>query len=1100
MLARGAACDTCRARKVKCDASRPFCTPCLKSARGNPTVAQDKCRYEGTSVAAAREAAAAAREAAGANGAKRKRKSAAASGGGGGGGGGSQDGLAGEAKRSRVSSAGSGTSAAMHGVTQGEYAGVPAWAHQPPTAQAHLPTAPAPYAAPPHPHQHLQQQHQQQAYSPSVLTNLAASHPSAPPLGYPPPPTSTQPLEYRPPAIPAPPSSYVEPSSASTTASASIAHDGAPVTGPPPPLAPASSPAPDTVPRERVVDLEDRIAELERALRAAAAAPPPLPPAHQQQPQQQASTSWYNGPSAPLAHTRSPSFPYASYLPPPSSSGGVAASYLGGGGASPYSTSFPPPLSSTGVGGLGGAGAGYGMGGGGSPSIGGIGASSFLSSENRTGAASPLGFLAPIGGGGGVGGSPRSMAGLGRSDPSRRSLSALSAAAVTAGLRDDAPFGGGVSSWAAASPLSSLRGTGGGGDVLLGASPRAMVSSLRGTAPMQQQQGHGLAQSQGQGQTPGSSTGEGGASAGAGSGGSSTSGTTPAGGPSPSSVVDKANMSASSLTMDAAAAAGHAAADDGAFELDEFALTPELYALLHPAYPPSLPPIATLHHLVSTFFLRASVPATMLSRAGILTSLAYGPADPRWPDEALLHAMCAYGALYVSTASLSEGFGGGGGAGGGGAGGVGGGALGLELGGEGYVKGRRSAYWEREADKSPREYHYRLAKDSIQSSLQSGKGRRKMLQVVQATVLTCYVAYQSAQFTDLWIFAGLATRLCTPLGLNHLDPWDFANGRCGPEKEDWGVRVRFVERQDLLETPRTVEEHWERATTWWMAFAVDRFASASTDWSTSIDEQDITTHLPCISPYPHPSLEIDLATGLIPSLSIMSHSFLEDTSAPTGSLGLYVKACVLLGRVVNYLQRLPRTKCVKRGAACSAVKAHNKSLPGFIELDVALSRFKESVGPRLYDAVGDGIDGFLVSAYCIPHAATILLHESFTDRYVREPTSSLSRCQTAATCIVNAMHVLYGSSHDLAGGDPFQPVCWSIAGRALVRDFATRRLWGDLDEAEVSKGLAEDCLQFHEVCQKGGSGIAGALAQTLQRHLDNPDMLLPMDGPYPRGS
>ncbi|GAA5890830.1 hypothetical protein JCM8208_003067 [Rhodotorula glutinis] len=1068
MLARGAACDTCRARKVKCDASRPFCSPCLKSARGNPAVAQDKCRYEGTSVAAAREAAAAAREAAGASGAgaKRKRKSAAASGGPGGG---SQDSADGEAKRSRMSSAGSGTTAAMHGATQGEYAGVPAWAHQAPTAQAHLSAAPAPYAAPPHP-----QQQQQQAYAPSVLTN----HPTAPPLGYPPPPTSTQPLEYRPPAIPAPPSSYAEPSSASTTASASIAHDGAPVAAPPPP---PPAPAPDSVPRERVVDLEDRIAELERALRAAAAAPPP--PLHaaqqqqQQQPQPQPSASWYNGPSAPLAHTRSPSFPYASYLPPPS-----------GGGGSPYSMSFPPPLSSTGVGGLGG-GVGAGYGGVGSPSIGGIGASSFLASENRTGAASPLGFLAPIGGGGG--GSPRSMAGLGRGDPSRRSLSALSAAAVTAGLRDDAPFGGGVSSWAAASPLSSLRGT---GDVLLGASPRAMVSSLRGTAPVQQQ-AHGLAQ--GQGQTPTSSTGEGGASAGAGSGGSSTSGTTPAGGPSPSTTEGKPNFSsASSLTMDAAGTAGLAAADDGAFELDEFALTPELYALLHPAYPPSLPPIATLHHLVSTFFLRASVPATMLSRAGILTSLAYGPADPRWPDEALLHAMCAYGALYVSTASLSEGFGGGATGNGGG----GGGALGLELGGEGYVKGRRSGYWERDGAKSPREYHYSCAKASIQSSLQAGKGRRKMLQVVQATVLTCYVAYQSAQFTDLWIFAGLATRLCTPLGLNHLDPWDFANGRCGPEKEDWGVRVRFVERQDLLETPRTVEEHWERATTWWMAFAVDRFASASTDWSTSIDEQDITTHLPCISPYPHPSLEIDPTTGLIPSLSIMSPSFLDDTSAPTGSLGLYVKACVLLGRVVNYLQRLPRTKCVKRGAACSAVKAHNKALPAFIELDVALSRFKESVGPRLYDAVGDGIDGFLVSAYCIPHAATILLHESFTDRYVRDPTSSLSRCLSAAKCVVNAMHVLYNGSHDLAGGDPFQPVCWSIAGRALVRDYATRRLWGDHDDAEVSKGLAENCLQFHEVCQKGGSGIAGALAQTLQRHLDNPDMLLPMDGPYPRGS
>ncbi|PRQ71239.1 hypothetical protein AAT19DRAFT_10097 [Rhodotorula toruloides] len=51
MLARGAACDTCRARKVKCDASRPFCTPCLKSSRGDSALALTKCKYEGTRVA-----------------------------------------------------------------------------------------------------------------------------------------------------------------------------------------------------------------------------------------------------------------------------------------------------------------------------------------------------------------------------------------------------------------------------------------------------------------------------------------------------------------------------------------------------------------------------------------------------------------------------------------------------------------------------------------------------------------------------------------------------------------------------------------------------------------------------------------------------------------------------------------------------------------------------------------------------------------------------------------------------------------------------------------------------------------------------------------
>ncbi|GAA6049853.1 hypothetical protein JCM3770_004216 [Rhodotorula araucariae] len=1008
MLARGAACDTCRARKVKCDASRPFCTPCLKSARGDTTVAQHKCRYEGTSVAAAREAAAAAREAAGATGVKRKRKSAAAtpSAGVSAGFSSQDDESDAQHKRGRTDSVGPG----VH-VTQGEYPPVPAWAQQQQQQQQQplLPVAAAAaYAA-------VQQHSQQQAYAP-------------PPL--PPPPQQQQQQQQ----MSNPLGAY---SGQATQRSAY---------GPPPPPPPAfydpEPAAAETVPREMVQGLEGRIAELERALQHAAAGGGVPSSQAQAQAQPQAQSPWYAAAQAGDApHTRSPSFPYTSYAgahgPSPFGTG------VSAGIASPYGSGLPPPLSSHA------AASAYGSGGGGAASPG-FGNAAFAAHFPP-----PMSLL------------PAIAAHSPRGDPSRRSLSALSAAAANAGLMDEAPTpgagAGAATSWAAASPLSSLRGT-----ADLAGSPRPLLSSLRGTAPP-------LAPAPVPAPVPVSATAPartpGGSSSadapGSGSASGSTSGTTP--GEAGGGGIKRA-----------------AAAGGGAYELDELALTPELYALLHPQYPATLPPIAQLHHLVSTFFTRASVPATMLSRAGILTSLAYGPADPRWPDEALLHAMCAYGAMFVSPSSLA------------GADPTAGAgdepaALGLEL-DAAAARARRPAYWEHDGQASPREYHYRCAKRSIECALQGrGAGRRKMLQVVQATVLTCYVAYQNAHFPDLWLYAGIATRLCTPLGLNHLDPWDFANGRCGPEGEDWGVRVRFVERQELLVPPRTVDEHWERATTWWMAFAVDRFASASTDWSTSIDEKDVSTHLPCISPYPLPALEIDTALGLVPSLSITSPTFLDDTSAPIGSLGLYIKATVLLGRVVNYLQRLPRTKCVQQGESCSKVKVLAKSRPEFVELDVALSRFKENVGPRLYDAVGDGIDGFLISAYCIPHVATILLHEGFTDRYVRDATSSLSRCLSAAKCVVNAMHVLYGSSYDLGGNDPFLPFCWSVTGRALVRDYATRRLWGDDDDAAQAKALAESCLQFHEMCRKNGSGIAETLQKTLQRHLENPDTLLPLD-------
>lgn len=181
-----------------------------------------------------------------------------------------------------------------------------------------------------------------------------------------------------------------------------------------------------------------------------------------------------------------------------------------------------------------------------------------------------------------------------------------------------------------------------------------------------------------------------------------------------------------------APSAADAAAESASYLLDEFSLTPELYQILHPQYPLSLPPLSTLHHLLTTFFLRATIPSTMLSRAKILQSLVYGPADARWPEEALLHAMCAYAASFVSPDSLagphahqdpialSSSY----------LGGFDGGLSGAGL------NARRSAYWEVDGDRNPREYHYRHAKRCILEATggtgmpgyQSSK-RRNLLQV-----------------------------------------------------------------------------------------------------------------------------------------------------------------------------------------------------------------------------------------------------------------------------------------------------------------------------------------------------------------------------------
>lgn len=204
----------------------------------------------------------------------------------------------------------------------------------------------------------------------------------------------------------------------------------------------------------------------------------------------------------------------------------------------------------------------------------------------------------------------------------------------------------------------------------------------------------------------------------------------------------------------------------------------------------------------------------MLSKAKLLFHLSLSPNDSRWPDEALLHAICAYGCMYVSDESLGGGEYGG---------------LGLNSSGGGL--GMRMRYWEVEGDQTARDYHYKKAKVAIEEALSLTRGNkvgRNLFQVLQAVVLVCYVAYLSAQFTDLWLLAGTATRLIAPLGLNHLEPWDFDRNRSGPAYQDWGIRVRKTERNELLGPVKSLAEHWERSVTFWLAFAVDRFASANT--------------------------------------------------------------------------------------------------------------------------------------------------------------------------------------------------------------------------------------------------------------------------------
>ncbi|GAA5875603.1 hypothetical protein JCM16303_000680 [Sporobolomyces ruberrimus] len=1052
MLARGAACDTCRARKVKCDALRPHCSPCLKSARGNLVVAGEKCAYEGTSVAIATANRAAEIQKNG--GVKRKKRQPK---------GtlgikedeGNEGGPARKRKKKVMSDeedqdqeddSREGSRSVMDDEEgdmvprdmsgeRGQGQGQPP-ARYPVTQLPSVFMDPQHYrpepAAPPRPPAGYDQSHQHYA---------RPREPSAPNASW----QTTRPLE---PPYP---------------------HAASRFTLPPQPNSdrypthkPIEPPGETEGEKEQ---LAGRVAELERQLRfqgdPQAEAPPRATVPSAPGPPLPNSNAYGSSYASPAPGARSPSFPYgnySSYAPPTPGYGSYGSTYLN----SPSSSSFPPAPSNP------------------------------LAYSNSSNSQYPPIQLPPPNSSTPQYGSnpplPLPVSNLQGFDPSRRrSLSTLSAIAGAVGMEEYPPLAGSganspMSTWSShhlhgqdsysggyrfstSSPVSSTRH--------LGTEPQAFALTTNTSSPGRSHWNTTTSSLRTEmtsfDQPPSSNADD----------------SAPASRiPSPPTAASSSNHSASNSTSPSTALPTSVKTSpsdpNNSTYFEPFDLGPSGFPLIDLSYPPSLPPLSVLHHLVSTFFKRAAVPATMLSKAKLFFTLSLSPTDPRWPDEALLHSICAYGCMFVSEESLGGGEYGG---------------LGFDSTVEGST-GLRLRYWELEGDQSAKDYHYRKAKMAIEEALSLTRAvnpTRNLFQVLQAVVLVCYVAYSSAQFSDLWLLAGTATRLIAPLGLNHLEPWDFDRNRSGPPYQDWGIRVRKTERTELLGPVKNLSEHWERSCTFWLAFAVDRFASANTDWTTSIDEKDISTHLPCIATRPMPGLSIDPRLCHIPSLYLASPDFLQDTSAPIGSLGLYIKATIILGRVVNFTQRFPRYLAIPMGETCSSIKRDIKAGADFIELDVAISKFKASHSANFFDNAGSTIDGFLASAYVIPHVATILLHETLTDRYDRTPSSSIQRCLVAAKCIINSTYVLYQSSYDLGGVDPFLPFCWSVAGRALVRDYTTRKSWGETEEAESAKQLAEHCLSFTQHCAKSGSKIAQRLTETLKGHLENPESLLPLD-------
>ena len=465
-----------------------------------------------------------------------------------------------------------------------------------------------------------------------------------------------------------------------------------------------------------------------------------------------------------------------------------------------------------------------------------------------------------------------------------------------------------------------------------------------------------------------------------------------------------------------------------------------LLQLFYPGWDSTLPSPALVSKLVDVYFSRPHVASGMINQPRFLASLALPPTHALFPPSCLLHAMLATASRFVSDDAF---------------------ALADEA--------SFGTYWRRAEPgvHTPADYHAARAKEGIQAAIRTG---HRLLQTTQATILCCLDSYTSARFVEVWLLTGMATRMVTPLGLNHL--------RSVPA-DDAGVA--FL-KPDMIPVTSDDEELRERAATCWMAVAFDGFASASTGWAASIDNDDITTLLPPASgPYPTEDLIHSPLSQHNPSC-LESHP--PHLVAP---LQLFFKSVILLRRVLVLIARSPAP--IGKGLPLSSLYSgfDVRTTAPFKRLDQEAETFRLSIPREYRSPAAEAKDPRLVLAYSLAHTSTILLHESMA---TAEPDCvSMAKTVNSARAILSAMYDLLGTAYSPTQLPPFITYCWIIAGRTLVRDYALRQVSNKF-EGVVS--LKEDIRNLVAAMRATRTPCAETSARALEALFRNPELCLPV--------
>ncbi|BCS27953.1 Zn(II)2Cys6 transcription factor [Aspergillus puulaauensis] len=252
----------------------------------------------------------------------------------------------------------------------------------------------------------------------------------------------------------------------------------------------------------------------------------------------------------------------------------------------------------------------------------------------------------------------------------------------------------------------------------------------------------------------------------------------------------------------------------------------------------------------------------------------------------------------------------------------------------------------------------------------------------------------------------ISTAICTLFSINEL-----ANG---PD----------LEVKQILPGPRDWTEKEERRRVFWMAFCIDRYASAGTGWPVVFDVRDIRTNVPA-------SEEAFLWS--IPQRTLPVTDLLEGRGISTlSTFGSMAFIATLFGQILSQTSRPDPNDDVND--LNSGYWQRHKSLDNIL-LDVALAM------PNCLHLPVGLPDPNSVLCNMVLNTSVICLHQAAICRAEKSKileqvvNKSKMRCTAAADQVLNIMRTI--SHVDLSTMNPVVSLCIYVASRVLLQHLRT---------------------------------------------------------------